>query len=145
MTSRERRIEEEADLGRNGDGDLLAASGIEMEIARDGVANAMMREDHIGGITESDRASVITDVAVRVLEVTRSAGLLALLNALGTRYETEALLPNPPAAARGPEIETSPSHIANRRGPGTPRSHIAGRRGPGTDTSLRPPVIGSGL
>lgn len=133
-TSRGRRSEEEAEAGRRGGsgvGDLIAAIEIEVEIAKGGVASAMMRKDHIGGTTESDRSSAITVIVARVLEATRGVGLLTILNIPGRRCENEAILHNRPAAARGLEIEALHSHSGTRRSPrrDIPLSHTTAGRG----------------
>lgn len=107
--SRERRNEEEVEAGRkqgSGDGGLIAATGIEMGIRRSGVASATTREDHIGGTTESDRASAITGIVTRGLEATRGVGLLPILNILGGHYKSGAIPPDLLVTTRGPEIVT---------------------------------------
>lgn len=131
-TSRERKNEDEAEAGRNqrsGDGGLIAAIEMEIEITRGGVASAMTREDHIRGASESDLASAITDIVIPGLEATIGVGLLTIWNILDGHCESGAILHNPPAAARGPEIESPHNVSATRKGPqmDIPRSHPAAR------------------
>lgn len=104
----------------------------------------MMREDHIGGATESDRASAITGIVTRGLEATRGVGLLPILNILGGHYKSGAILPDILVTTRGPEIVTPHYHSATWRDPevDTPHPHPAVGRGLKIGIPLDPSVTG---
>ena len=132
---KKRRSEEEVEAGRkqrNGDKGLIAATGIEVAIRRSGVVSAKMTENHIGGTTESDRASVITGIVTRGLEATRGVGLLPILTILGDYYKSGAILPDLLVTTRGPEIVT-------------PHDPFATWTDPQIDIPHSYPTVGAGL